>query len=361
MKSNRKVHIVFVLPSLVPGGAERVMSFICQSISKKKFEAELLIIGSVKDTSYNTNGIKVTYLNKQRVLYSIPLLYMILAKKQPDIVFSSISYLNTVLGFLAFFLKKPKFIGREANIPSVIEKYMNRKIIFDSVITKFCYKYLDVLICQSKDMLVDIKSTYKISDEKLRLINNPVTDSFNLKQEKEKKGNPVFITVARMKKQKGHLRILNSLSSLDFDFTYYIVGDGPEKNKILSLAKKLGLNKKIVHIPYTEKVFKYLQLSDYFLQGAYVEGFPNCLLESCAVGTPIIAFDAPGGLNEIIVEDMNGYIAKDHSEFVQCIQKACKKDWDPKSIRKNILDKYGKEKILNQYEKLFFEVYNHSK
>ena len=31
-----------------------------------------------------------------------------------------------------------------------------------------------------------------------------------------------------------------------------------------------------------------------------VEGFPNVLIESCVVGTPILAFNAPGGLDEII-------------------------------------------------------------
>ena len=36
------IKVVFVIPSLRAGGAERVMSFIAQNISKEDFSAELI-------------------------------------------------------------------------------------------------------------------------------------------------------------------------------------------------------------------------------------------------------------------------------------------------------------------------------
>ena len=48
------------------------------------------------------------------------------------------------------------------------------------------------------------------------------------------------------------------------------------------------------------KIIDYLSDSDFFIQGSYVEGFPNSVLESCSVGTPVIAFNCPGGTKEII-------------------------------------------------------------
>ena len=76
----------------------------------------------------------------------------------------------------------------------------------------------------------------------------------------------------------------------------------------MELVNKLDLSSKITHVPFTDKVPEYLKESDIFLQGSFVEGFPNALLESCAVGTPVIAFNALGGIDEIIQDGVNGFM-----------------------------------------------------
>ena len=65
--SSRK-SIVFVLPSLAAGGAERVMSFIAQNINKQKYDVTLIVFGFEKDKAFEVANIKIIYLNKPRVL-----------------------------------------------------------------------------------------------------------------------------------------------------------------------------------------------------------------------------------------------------------------------------------------------------
>ena len=220
------------------------------------------------------------------------------------------------------------------------------------------YKLLDMIICQSNDMYQDMLNNYKIPENKLRVINNPITDKFDLKNNyKINKDETKFISVAALKKQKGHERILRVLAKLNIPFKYTIIGNGGEKEPLLRLIEQLNLKDKIQHIPYTNEVSKYLAEHDFFLQGSYVEGFPNSLIESCAVGTPVLAFNAPGGLNEIIEPGINGLIAKEEKEYLENIVRAVNKsNWSPSVIRDSVYKKFNSEKILKEYEDLFLEV-----
>ena len=56
-------------------------------------------------------------------------------------------------------------------------------------------------------------------------------------------------------------------------------------------------------IPY------YLHAKAAVLTSLY-EGFPNVLVESITLGTPVVAFDSPGGTSEIVKDGVNGYLVE---------------------------------------------------
>ena len=58
---NSKIKILFILPHLKAGGAERVVSFIYNEINKNTFTPYLLVIGYEKDNIYTTINTNVTY------------------------------------------------------------------------------------------------------------------------------------------------------------------------------------------------------------------------------------------------------------------------------------------------------------
>lgn len=355
----KKINIVFVLPTLHAGGAERVMSFLSENLTKSKFNASLVVVGHEKDSKYRVNKIPVHFLNKDRVATSILSIIKILITLKPSIVISSISHINSVMALISLLFPKTKFIGREANVLSVVKNYKNQSKRLGNLISPSkSYKLLDFIVCQSIDMYNDMHENFNIPKSKLRVINNPITDRFNLYSIKEKTSNELkFITVAALKKQKGHERLLKVLANLNLPFRYTIIGNGDEKKKIFELISELGLNDKIHHIPYTKEVPRYLSSHDFFLQGSYVEGFPNALIESCAVGTPVLAYDAPGGLNEIIESEINGLISKNDEEYLDNMLKAIKKiKWSPKKIRQSVYGKFNSQKILKEYEELFIEI-----
>lgn len=347
---NRK-KIFFVLPTLAAGGAERVMSFIAQNIDRKKFDSSLIVTGFENQTVYEIKGIKVVYLNKKRVLHAIPDLFLYLKKQKPYAVISAIGELNIVCSLFSVVLRKTKFIGREVNVVGTLDIVVNGKKTKQSFLSWLSFKLLDKIICQSNDMANDLISNYGLKESKIAIINNPITDSFNtIKLNNKKSKITEFITVGSLEKRKGHLRLLEVLSKVTIPFNYTIIGDGSLKNDILEQAKKLGIAKNINHIPYTSNVSEYLLKSDVFLLGSYVEGFPNALIESLSVGVPAITFNIPGGINEIIQNDINGYIANNKAEYIDYLNSD--KNWDPKTISNSVRSKYGKEIIIKKYESL---------
>ena len=98
--------ILFILPNLNYGGAEKVVSFIADNLDKNIFDVQLIIIGYKLESQHVLKNITPIYLNKKRVLFSMYALYMYIKKNKVDIVFGTMFHVNCVLGFLHIFLKK---------------------------------------------------------------------------------------------------------------------------------------------------------------------------------------------------------------------------------------------------------------
>ncbi|MGK0446263.1 MAG: glycosyltransferase involved in cell wall biosynthesis [Polaribacter sp.] len=358
MQDPKKVNIAFILPTLAAGGAERVISFVAQNINPEKFNPKLLITGYKKDAAYRVENISIEFLEKKRVFSAIFKLFMFLMKYKPDVVVSSIGHLNTVMGLMSPFFPKTKFVIRVATVSSAMSevhqtnKSLNISDKLRSKMADISFKLIDNVICQSQDMADDFVTIYKVPIEKISIINNPITHIIPLSKTIQTSSEIVkFITVGRLSKEKGYLRILKMLSELKFEFHYTIIGEGPLKDDIFKAIHEYNLNEKIMYIPFTEEVSKYMSSNDLFLQGSYVEGFPNTVLESCYVGTPVIAFNAPGGTKEILIHKENGYLVDTEDEYLHYLNNRL--PLSPIDIRNSVETRFNTSKIISQYEALF--------
>jgi glycosyltransferase involved in cell wall biosynthesis len=351
--------ILFIVPTLKAGGAERITAFLSKNLNPILFEAKLIVIGFEDDVVYDTKNIDITFLNKSRYFKAIPLLLQMIKRERPNIVFSSSGHINCTLGIFSLLFSKIKFIVRETNIVSIVNDFPEEKNRFLFFIMKIFYPKLDAIICQSTDMKTDLIQNLNLKSTKITVINNPIINEINTLRPKTESGIIKFITVGRMSWIKGHLRLLKVLSQLQYDFLYTIIGSGLAKEcKIVEKEiMRLNLSKKVRLIPFTKNVLSEIQQHHFFLQGSYVEGFPNVLLESCSVGIPVLAFEAPGGTKEIIQNGINGFMVKNEEELfsllnnLELIQSIKTED-----VIRSVVVKFDKKKILNQYEDLFLTV-----
>lgn len=350
-----KKKIFFILPSLGAGGAERVLSYIAQQLNNQQFNVKLIILGFEKDAVYNVNSVDVLYLNKVRLIDSLGTLFKLLTTEKPDIVVSSIGHVNVAMGFFSLLFKKIKFVGREASVVSVMKKYSNTNSNVVTLLMRFIYPKLSAVVCQSDDMKKDLINVFGLNSKKLFLIHNPITNTRIISNRSINKNNVQFVTVGRLSEEKGYLRILSGLSKIqNYNFHYTIIGSGPYEEQIKKKATQLRLDDKVTFISFSSNVFEEYSKSDYFLQGSYVEGFPNGLLESCTVGTPVIAFNVPGGTKEIVIDGVNGFLVESETHFNAVLNNFNQLETiNRNNVLLSVVDKFNSRYITEQYSDLF--------
>jgi glycosyltransferase involved in cell wall biosynthesis len=72
------------------------------------------------------------------------------------------------------------------------------------------------------------------------------------------------------------------------------------------------------------------------------------------VGTPAIAFNAPGGTKEIIEHGVNGFLAGTEEEFLAYLKES--RPLEAQKIKSSVEAKFSQEHIIRKYETLFFEL-----
>lgn len=123
----------------------------------------------------------------------------------------------------------------------------------------------------------------------------------------------VFVTVARISKEKGFTRILDIIKMLirkKVEFTWLVVGDGD--NNIKKLFDEYKNN--VIFLGRKENPYPYIKLADYLVQLSDIEVQCLVIFEALLLGTPIIATNFKSAID--IVKKDNGFILqKDLSDL----------------------------------------------
>ncbi len=352
MQGQKKIKIVFVIPSLHTGGSERVTIHLVRNIDRSKFDVNLVVLcyeGAL--IKLIPDDIKVIPLNYKRTVYSVFSLLKIAWTLKPDILFSTLGHLNLLIALLKPLIPGKTFlVARESNIISIRNKDERYPKIFDFLF-KTVYKRFPCIICQSEYMANDLRENYSIPKEKMVIINNPVDFSLIPAVASISPASNVMnlISVGQLRREKGYDRLIKSLAGCTFAFEYKIIGGGPQR-EIQALIDSLGLQDRIRLLGAILNPYQELCASDCMLLGSYYEGFPNVVIEANACGVPVIAFSAPGGHNEIIEQGTNGWFVNTPEELRSLLETRAYEKLDKNQIANRTRERYDLQKIVLEYE-----------
>ncbi|MBP6432668.1 MAG: glycosyltransferase, partial [Ferruginibacter sp.] len=146
-------------------------------------------------------------------------------------------------------------------------------------------------------------------------------------------------------------------------FQFYIIGDGNKETALQQLIDELRLQDKIFLQGQKKQPFAGMEDAALFLMGSHYEGFPNVLLEAGILGIPVVAFDVPGGINEIITNEKNGVLVKNNDEvaFAKAIEKALLTNFNRQQIQATTKTNFSAKGIIKKTEDLFIQLYTQLK
>lgn len=122
-----------------------------------------------------------------------------------------------------------------------------------------------------------------------------------------------IVCVAELRHEKAHEVLIQAFHLISDDFpeiTLELVGDGPRREYLQSLAKELGLLGKVNfhgHIP-RERALEYIKNARVFCLPSRSEPSGGVLMEAMALGTPVVASRGKGGIPEVVRDGIDGLL-----------------------------------------------------
>ncbi|MDA8639585.1 glycosyltransferase [Flavobacteriaceae bacterium] len=300
--------IAFIIYSLEMGGAERVVSELANKFSEKKSNIFIILISQKKsyfELNSNITLIHLPVLTDPSSIFikinnTFKRLYFLRKVILENDITNIISFTTTIniYSLIVSFLTPAKIIISERTDP--LAHKLDSILV---VLRKLLYRFANKVVIQNK-VQYDFYSKH-VNSKKLLIIPNPVkkiVDDIHLNKEVN------IISVGRLIPSKNHIELIQCFKDAEINCKLIIIGDGDQKETIVDFLKKNDLQNKVELLGSQKDVYKHLNPNWIFASTSLYEGFPNALIEAMNAGLNCIHYDCPSGINEIIEDDINGYL-----------------------------------------------------
>lgn len=359
--------IILLTSSLAGGGAEGMCVNIANSFSKNGWQVELVVLNLNDAVFLNrlSDNINIIKLNANHARYSFIGLLKYIYRKKPKAIFVFSYELSIILVILRIFLRfKVKIIARNVSTLSIRIKQLEKKNFWHNYIIgpliKFFYGKVDYVVNQCVGMQEDLINLYPQLYKKSSVINNPISEyitnyvnNYNLTKIKKKN---YLLCVGRLEKVKAFHYALEGFAGVADKFPNLrlkIVGKGSLENELKKKAFKLSILDRVDFEGFQKNIIPYYLSAEATILTSLYEGYPNALIESISLGTPVVSFDCKSGPNEIIKNNINGYLVRnlDLEDLKNKISKVLVSKFNRKDVIKTV-EKNKSQYVFALYEKL---------
>ena len=303
------------------GGEERVLLNVLKNLVELNYDVELLITWNHKENNLFENEIpkKVNYEflfnnydGKSKIIKEIYRLrakatYLkkvekIIKENKYDVI---IDYSSNLLKYNNFDIKVPVFawihfsltFGEKLSADK-IEKYKKQ------------YKKYDKILAICDTMRNEFVEILGMDKNKVELVYNPIdleairkkAENIDKKYENYLKQD-YFLQVSRLTEQKQPEHLVNiyyKLKQRGIKEKLYFIGNGEKVELIKQKIKEYKLQNDVILLGQIENPYPFFKNAKLFVHTGKYEGLPTVLLESLALGTPVVAYDCPTGPKDIL-------------------------------------------------------------
>lgn len=173
---------------------------------------------------------------------------------------------------------------------------------FFPALTKQAFDLFTGVIAVSEGVKQMLEQTYPDNKEKIVTVTNYV----NAREIQAKAAEfPLpdnartrLCTCGRLEKEKGFdlaLEAAKLLRDEGFDFEWYFVGDGGEKQRLTALRDEYDLDNRIIFTGFRQNPYPYIAGCDIYVQPSYEEAQPLAIMEALALSRTVVSTETVGG------------------------------------------------------------------
>ncbi|MDP3963093.1 MAG: glycosyltransferase [bacterium] len=311
--------IVFIITSLYPGGAERLLLDDIRELLRRGLDVRLITLHREKagksfsaDCSLGGENWQVIHFAGFWDPISLARLYRLLKRWKPSAVFTHLWLANTVGRVAAWLARINIIIAFEHNVYDTVKS--RRHFFIDRVLAPLTTRIIAVSESVKKSLV-----RHGISESRISIIINGLDLKpyrlFDRKEARARLGFAndefIFLFAGRFTRQKGLDVLLEAFSKLEKG-RLILVGDGEERSHLEALAKELGIAPRVAFTGFMPHAASALAAADCFVLPSRWEGLPIALLEAFAAGRAVVASDLPNmrevaehGKNALLVPPEN--------------------------------------------------------
>jgi glycosyltransferase involved in cell wall biosynthesis len=307
------MRIATLVPSLTRGGAEKVASVLANGLSEK-YDHDLIVFWR-REQEYETRSnilsleIPSQFDNKGLVKRIIKIrgrvnaLNKLLLDNNYDVVISHLFNANLVNAY--------------SNAKIKIGVIHGSASLYNSTLTKLVannyYKNLDMVVGVSKFYQQHFQKTFSFPEEKVKTVYNPIEIDLILSKAQQPlpsefeylKNKRFILQMGSLSKPKGNWHAIRAFKKvLEYDKDLILVLLGQAKNHygeyLNTLVKELGLESNIVFAGHHNNPYPFVKIATLFLMSSIREGLPMAMIESMAVGAPVMSTHCISGPLEIL-------------------------------------------------------------
>lgn len=375
MKGKRR--LLFLIPSLAGGGAERTLVNLLHKIDPGRYHVTV-----------------VTVLGKGPYMGQMPAHVELVVLFDNELLVRGLAYLQKKTGFEYLFRQQVRrkvrghfdvgisfldsnFTDLLFHIPDLGKRYtwvhssyrsnnnfyrFYQNVAYRQKLIRNRYSRLDGIYFVSRDAMeefIEVFGKFPVMEVVYNLVDRDMVLAKSSEAVEVDHGKFSFVSVGSLFKVKGYDRLIRAariLKDKGHDFRIRIFGRGMEEESLKALAASLGVTQEIEFKGFVSNPYPYMKAADVFVMSSVSEALPTVLCESMILGKPVVVTNCPGcrelveyGKYGIMAEQDDADLAKGMETFL--LDKAKLGQYAQLSLQR--AEVFDTAAIMDKYYKIF--------
>ena len=300
--------IALFVPTLQPGGAERVALNLASGFLRRGFSVDILVAsgGGAFEGLVPQDARLILLGNRGRVLSALPQLVSYLRRESPWCLVPVMDHSNVVSVWARWTARSPTALLATTHcLPSIEAQHgvrVREKLSPHAV--RFFLRFADGIVAVSTEVAQDLGRTARIARDRIRVIQNPILTPEYYRKAVEQVADffppdpdsPLILSVGRLVASKDFPTLIRAFAEVrrELRSRLLILGEGDQRQVLERLIADLHLESEVMLPGYSENPYAHMARAQLLVLSSSYEAFGNVVVEALAVGLPVVATDCSG-------------------------------------------------------------------